>query len=84
MGVLGTIGRIIGGIILFFLLIIVVLPILLFIAGLTTPLWSAIYNASLHAFGPNSSLTWIVYEIYQFTVYCNKYITSYIIHGGSS
>ena len=83
MGVLGTIGRIIGGIILFFLSIIVVLPILLFLAGLTTPLWSAIYNASLHALGPNSSLTWIAYEIYQFTVYCNKYITSYII-GGSS
>jgi len=76
--------RAIGIAFLTFLILIVGIPILLFISGLMAPLWNALYQASLHAFGKDSTLTWIVYEIYQFTVYCNKYVTSYIIHGGSS
>jgi len=79
MGVL----RAIGIAFLAFLILIVGVPILLFIAGLTAPLWGALYQASLHAFGPNSSLTWIVYEIYQFTLMSNKYVVHYVISGGS-
>jgi hypothetical protein len=80
MGVL----RAIGIAFLAFLLIIVGIPLLLFIAGLTAPLWSALYQASLHAFGPGSTLTWITYEIYQFTLMSNKYVVHYVISGGGS
>ena len=80
MGVL----RAIGIAILAFLIIIVGIPLLLFIAGLTAPLWGALYQASLHAFGPNSTLTWITYEIYQFTLMNNKYVVHYVIFGGGS
>ena len=80
MGVL----RAIGIAFLAFLIIIVGIPLLLFIAGLTAPLWSALYQASLHAFGPNSTLTWITYEIYQFTLMSNKYVVHYVIFGGGS
>jgi uncharacterized membrane protein YgcG len=79
MGVL----RAIGIAFLAFLVIIVGIPILLFIAGLTAPLWGALYQASLHAFGPNSTLTWVVYWIYQFTSMSNKYVVHYVISGGS-
>ncbi len=80
MGVL----RAIGIAFLAFLIIIVGIPILLFIAGLTAPLWGALYQASLHAFGPNSTLTWIVYWIYQFTAMSNKYVVHYVISSGGS
>jgi uncharacterized membrane protein YgcG len=79
MGVL----RAIGMAFLAFLILIVGVPILLFIAGLTAPLWGALYQASLHAFGPGSTLTWITYEIYQFTLMSNKYVVHYVISGGS-
>jgi len=79
MGVL----RAIGIAFLAFLMIIAGIPILLFIAGLTAPLWGALYQASLHAFGPNSTLTWVVYWIYQFTSMSNKYVVHYVISGGS-
>jgi len=75
MGVLKTIGIVF----LAFLIIIVGIPLLLFIAGLTAPLWGALYQASLHALGPNNTLTWIVYEIYQFTQACNQYVVHYVI-----
>ena len=75
MGVL----RIIGIAFLAFLIIIVGIPLLLFISGLTAPLWGALYQASLHALGPNNTLTWIVYEIYQFTQACNQYVVHYVI-----
>jgi len=80
MGVL----RAIGIAFLAFLIIIVGIPILLFIAGLTAPLWGALYQASLHAFGPNSTLTWVVYWIYQFTAMSNKYVVHYVISSGGS
>jgi hypothetical protein len=80
MGVL----RAIGIAFLAFLIIIVGIPLLLFIAGLTAPLWGALYQASLHAFGPSSTLTWITYEIYQFTLMSNKYVVHYVISGGGS
>jgi len=84
MGVL----RAIGIVFLAFLIIIVGIPLLLFISGLTAPLWGALYQASLHSFGPNSTLTWIVYEIYQFTEACNQYVVHYVISpktsGGTS
>jgi hypothetical protein len=80
MGVL----RAIGIAFLAFLIIIVGIPLLLFIAGLTAPLWSALYQASLNAFGPSSTLTWITYEIYQFTLMSNKYVVHYVIYGGGS
>ena len=80
MGVL----RAIGIAFLAFLIIIVGIPILLFIAGLMAPLWGALYQASLHAFGPSSTLTWITYEIYQFTLMSNKYVVHYVISGGGS
>jgi len=80
MGVL----RAIGIAFLIFLILIVGIPILLFISGLTAPLWNALYQASLHAFGKDSTLTWIVYEIYQFTQACNKYVVHYVISGSSS
>jgi uncharacterized membrane protein YgcG len=79
MGVL----RVIGIAFLAFLIIIVGIPLLLFIAGLTAPLWGALYQASLHAFGKDSTLTWITYEIYQFTLMSNKYVVHYVISGGS-
>jgi hypothetical protein len=79
MGVL----RAIGIAFLAFLIIIVGIPILLFIAGLMAPLWGALYQASLHAFGKDSTLTWITYEIYQFTLLSNKYVVHYVISGGS-
>jgi len=78
MGVL----RAIGIAFLAFLILIVGVPILLFIAGLTAPLWGALYQASLHAFGPNSTLTWLVYWIYQFTQACNQYIVHYLVGNG--
>jgi len=80
MGVL----RAIGIAFLAFLIIIVGIPILLFIAGLMAPLWGALYQASLHAFGPDSTLTWITYEIYQFTLMNNKYVVHYVISGSGS
>ena len=80
MGVL----RAIGIAFLVFLIIVIGVPILLFIAGLMAPLWGALYQASLHAFGPNSALTWIVYEIYQFTSMSNKYVVHYVISSGGS
>jgi len=84
MGVL----RIIGIAFLAFLILIVGVPLLLFISGLMAPLWGALYQASLHALGPNNSLTWVVYEIYQFTQACNKYVVHYVISpktsGGTS
>ncbi len=79
MGVL----RAIGIAFLAFLILIVGIPILLFIAGLTAPLWGALYQASLHSFGPNSTLTWVVYWIYQFTLMSNKYVVHYVISGSS-
>ena len=79
MGVL----RAIGIAFLAFLIIIVGIPILLFVAGLTAPLWGALYQASLHAFGPNNALTWVVYWIYQFTSMSNKYVVHYVISSGS-
>ena len=78
MGVL----RIIGIAFLAFLILIVGVPILLFIAGLTAPLWGALYQASLHAFGPGSTLTWVVYWIYQFTQACNQYVVHYLVGNG--
>ena len=75
MGVLKAIGIAF----LAFLIIIVGVPLLLFIAGLTAPLWGALYQASLHALGPNNTLTWITYEIYQFTQACNQYVVHYVI-----
>ncbi len=80
MGVL----RAIGIAFLAFLIIIVGIPILLFIAGLTAPLWGALYQASLHTLGPNNTLTWIVYWIYQFTSISNKYVVHYVISGSAS
>ncbi len=80
MGVL----RAIGIAFLAFLIIIVGIPLLLFIAGLMSPLWGALYQASLHAFGKDSTLTWITYEIYQFTLMSNKYVVHYVISGGGS
>ena len=80
MGVL----RAIGIAFLVFLILIVGIPILLFIAGLTAPLWGALYQASLHSFGPDSTLTWITYEIYQFTLMSNKYVVHYVISGNGS
>jgi len=80
MGVL----RAIGIAFLAFLIIIVGIPLLLFIAGLTAPLWGALYQASLHSFGKDSTLTWITYEIYQFTLMSNKYVVHYVISGGGS
>jgi len=80
MGVL----RAIGIAFLAFLIIIVGIPILLFIAGLMAPLWGALYQASLHSFGPNSTLTWVVYWIYQFTSMSNKYVVHYVISSGGS
>jgi len=79
MGVL----RAIGIAFLAFLIIIVGIPILLFIAGLMAPLWGALYQASLHSFGTGSTLTWITYEIYQFTLMSNKYVVHYVISSGS-
>jgi len=75
MGVLKAIGIAF----LAFLIIIVGIPLLLFISGLTAPLWSALYQASLHALGPNNTLTWIVHGIYQFTQACNQYVVHYVI-----
>jgi hypothetical protein len=78
MGVL----RIIGIAFLAFLILIVGVPVLLFIAGLTAPLWGALYQASLHAFGSDSTLTWVVYWIYQFTQACNQYVVHYLMGNG--
>ncbi len=78
MGVL----RAIGIAFLAFLILIVGIPILLFIAGLTAPLWGALYQASLHSFGPGSTLTWVVYWIYEFTQACNQYVVHYLVSNG--
>ena len=78
MGVL----RVIGIVFLIIIIIIVGIPLLLFIAGLTAPLWGALYQAALHAFGKDNALTWITYEIYQFTLMSNKYVVHYVISSG--
>jgi len=80
MGILRTIGIAF----LAFLILIVGVPVLLFIMGLTAPLWEGIYNMALNTLGPNNPLTWIVYGIYQVAQLSNQYLVHLGSNGGVS